>query len=250
MRFQHFGIAAAFCMAAAFSLGAETLWTPGFQGYLSGTTAVRPGDILSVIVDSASSLSFEASSNDAKSITLEFSGGEFGNLFSFLPVGRTGGNQRVKGAQDYELASEIAVRVVESDAAGKVRVEGSRGVSIQGREEQLSISGWLDPGSLGAARQVRFSRLADSRLSFRTFLQPSAPTLSAADIEEVVAALEAELGAEAEAAAAAAPGAAPAAVPAAPGTLAAPASRYTLTSERKTELFLRYINRLVDVLFQ
>ena len=255
MKFQRVGIAAAVCLAAAFSLGAESLWTPGFQGYLSGNTTIRPGDILTVVVDSTSSLSFEASSNDNKSITLEFSGGEFGNLFSFLPVARTGGNQSVKGGQKYSLSSEVAARVVETDAAGKVRVEGSRGVVLQGREEQLSISGWVDPAALGAARQVQFSRLADSRLSFRTFLQPSGPTLSAADIQEVVAALQAEV------AAGGAPGVLPvggAASPAAPGTAGglvgiapvASGTTYTLSPEKKTELFLRYINRLADILFQ
>jgi flagellar basal body L-ring protein FlgH len=272
MKFLRFGIAAALFSAAALTLGAESLWTTGFQGYLLGTTAVRPGDILTVIVDSSSSLSFEASSNDAKSITLEFSGGEFGNLFSFLPLGRTGGTQAVKGAQEYELASEISARVVETDSAGAVRIEGSRGVSIQGREEQLTVSGWLDPNALGAERRVHFSRLADSRLSFRTFLQPATATLTAADIEEAVAALETALapgpgpavapGAPtgiapagavpaAPPGAAAQPGAAPAAGVGQPGAVAAPlATTYRLSDEKKVELFLQYINRLVDVLFQ
>lgn len=261
MRFQRFPVAAAIFLAAAFALGAETLWTPGFQGYLSSNTTVRPGDILTVVVDSASSLSFEASSSDAKSITLEFAGGEFGNLFSFLPAGRTGGNQSVAGGSEYALSSEIAVRVVESDAAGNVRLEGTRAVSLQGREEELVISGWLDPGYLGASRAVGFSRLADSRLSFRTFLQPSAPILTSADIEEVVTALEAQVLAETEAEAGSAAGAAPgaAAVPPAgagavgvPGALelTRPLTTYTLTADKKTELFLRYINRLVDILFQ
>jgi hypothetical protein len=207
-------------------------------------------------VDSSSSLSFESSSSDAKSITLEFSGGQFGDLFSFLPVARTGGNQNVKGAQGYKMSSELAARVVEVDASGKVRLEGSRTVSLQGKEERLSISGWLDPNALGAERQVSFSRLADSRMSFRTFLDPASVTLSAADIEEVVVALGQP--------AAVAPGPAAAAGPA-PGQGAivggaaggaagqaqtAPATSYSLTNDKKIELFLRYVNRLVDILFQ
>jgi hypothetical protein len=272
MSFPRFAIRVVFFSAVAGLLGAESLWTPGFKGYLSAETSARQGDVVTVVIDASSSLSFEASSDDAKSITLEFSGGEFGNLFSFLPLGRTGGTQSVQGAQKYEASSEIAARVAESDAAGAVRVQGSRAVSIQGREEQLIVSGWLDPNDLGAGRRVRFSQLSDSRLSFRTFLEPAAPVLTAADIEQVVAALGGTpapgagapaAGLAGGAAAAAGPGAAaappqpaagqPGAVP--PGvTLAqAPAARtttYTLSDAKKVELFLQYINRLVDVLFQ
>jgi len=246
---------AAFVLAVATMLGAETLWTPGFQGYLSGTTSVRPGDILTVVIDSSSRLSFDSSSNDAKSVTLEFSGGEFGSLFSFLPAGRTASTQGVKGAHRYELASELAARVVEIDGAGKARVEGTRAVSVQGREEQLTVSGWLDPNALGAARQVHFSRLSDSRLSFRTFVQPASAILTAQDIEEALAALQrapdlAPVGLP--------PAPAPPGVPAAPAGIEgegvagaeAPAAVFTLAEAKRIELFLLYVNRLVDILFQ
>jgi hypothetical protein len=256
MHFPRFAIGVVLFTAAVGVLGAESLWTPGFRGYLSSETVAREGDIVTVVIDASSSLSFKASSDDAKTLTLEFSGGEFGNLFSFLPVGRTGGTLSVQGAQDYEVSSEIAARVAETDTAGAIRLQGSRGVSIQGREEELTVSGWLDPNQLGSARRVRFSQLSDSRLTFRTFLQPAGPVLTEADIERVVAALSA---AAAPAGAppqplAGQPGVAPpgAAQPA-PGQAqpaGTPATTYVLSDARKVELFLQYINRLVDILFQ
>jgi hypothetical protein len=100
----------------------------------------------------------------------------------------------------------------------------------------------LDPADLRSGREVRFSQLADARLSFRTLLEPAAPTLTSRDIQQIVAAL--------------APAAAPPIAASAPqiaGSAAAvtpPRAEVTLTDARKQELFLRYVNRLIDLLFR
>jgi hypothetical protein len=242
---------------------ADSLWDPGFPGYLSSESAVREGDIVLVLIDASSSLSFEASTSDAKNITFEFSGGEFGNLFSFLPTTRTGSDQSVEGNQDFSLETEIAARVAEIDDTGKARLEGSRTFSVENKDELITIGGWIDPSTLGSDRRISFAQLADARLQFRTFLQPAGATLSAADIEEVIETIEIP-AAPAVAGAAAAPSeaegatptvageAVPTAQPAAPQveTVVQERRSYQLSQEKKIELFLNYINRMVDLLFQ
>jgi flagellar basal body L-ring protein FlgH len=251
-------------LTATAEIAADSLWTPGFSGYLSSENAVQEGDIVLVQIDASSSLSFEASTSDAKNITFEFSGGEFGNLFSFLPTTRTGGNQSVKGKQDYALETEIAARIAEIDETGKARLEGTRTFSLENKEELIAIGGWIDPSTLGSDRRISFSQLADARLRFRTFLQPAGATLTAADIEEVIETIQIPAAAPAATAATAAPTeAAPAetatAAAAAPGGQPAAARvgpviqerrSYQLNQEKKVELFLSYINRMVDLLFQ
>lgn len=234
------------CLISAEAVFADSLWTPGFEGYLSTKTAVQEGDIVLVQIDTSTSLSFDASASDAKNITFEFSGGEFGNLFSFLPATRTGGNQTVKGKQEYSLRTEVAARIAEIDGTGKARVEGTRRFSLENKEELVSITGWIDPGTLGPDRIVSFSQLADARLQFRTLLEPAGATLTAADIEEVIEIIQTQ----------------PAAVPGEPDAgqplTGAPAVQplveerrsYQLTRDKKIELFLSYINRMVDLLFQ
>ena len=232
-------------LSAPVQTGADSLWTPGFSGYLTSKTAVQEGDIVLVQIDASSSLSFEASNSDAKSITLEFSGGEFGNLFSFLPATRTGGSQSAKGSQDYSLETEIAARIAEIDESGKARLEGNRSFSLENKQELVSIGGWLDPATLGSDRRISFSQLADARLSFRTFLAPAAATLTAADIEEVIETIEAApIGPAGEAAGAAAPAAG------VEETAVRERRSYQLSQVKKIELFLSYINRMVDLLFQ
>ncbi len=71
--------------------GGESLWSPAFKGYLAGSTGLAVGDALVVQIDASSSLSFSSSVNDSKNLTLEFTGGTGGNLFSFLPQVRSGG---------------------------------------------------------------------------------------------------------------------------------------------------------------
>jgi len=224
---------------------ADTLWSPGFEGYLTGRAAVQVGDIVYVQVDGSSRLSFQASRSDARNLTLEFSGGDFGNLFSFLPNARSGGEQNLRGRQDYTLSSRFAARVVQVDGTGKARIQGSRSVSLEGGQESLTLTGWLDPADLGGGRVIRFSQLADSRLSFRTLIQPAVPTLTTRDIQAAVAALAQPAAPPAGAPAAAAPGAAPAQAPAAQP----PRPTYQLTDAKKIELFLRYVNQLIDLLF-
>lgn len=224
-------------------LSAESLWEPGFDGYLSAPSAAQVGEIVLVQIDTGTSLAFEATSADDKSVTFEFSGGEFGNLFSFLPATRAGGTMSTKGGHDYRLSTEVAARVAQVDPTGQLLLRGTRSFLLENKRETLSISGWVDPAALGPDRQVSFAQMADAQLRFQTFLESAAPTLTRADIQEIVEILQAP------AAGAAAAGAAPAGPQSAP---AEPIERrtYALEDGKKIELFLSYINRMVDLLFQ
>jgi hypothetical protein len=237
-------------LTATVDLAADSLWTPGFPGYLSSENAVREGDIVLVQIDASSSLSFEASTSDAKNITFEFSGGEFGNLFSFLPTTRTGSDQSVEGRQDLSLQTEIAARVAAIDDTGKARLEGSRTFSVENKDELITIAGWIDPRTLGSDRRVSFAQLADARLQFRTFLQPAGATLSAADIEEVIQTFEVPAPAAGAVAPPAEAGAEAGAAAPQVETVIQERRSYQLSQEKKIELFLSYINRMVDLLFQ
>ena len=242
----------------------ESLWIPGFRGYLSSELLLNEGDVVIVEIESSSALDFKASSSDSKSMTLEYSGGGFGDLFAFLPDLRSSGDFNLKGKGELKLRASIAAQVVETDSFGKARIQGSREIAVNGMEESLSLSGWVDPYLLGAERKVSFSQLLDGRLKFSTLLDSSSTTLSQEDIEEIVEELQAEAlpAAAAEAAVAgatvtaAAEGVASAA--AAAGTVAAvpaeaggtPAVTFSLSDAKKKELFLRYLNRMIDLIFQ
>ena len=242
-------------------VGAESLWTPGFKGYLSGGRGPAVGDVLVIQIDATSSLSFTSSSNDTKNLTLEFSGGDSGNLFSFLPQVRTSGSRNATGRDSLNLKTEIPAVVTALNPDGTVQVQGSRSISIEGKNESVTVSGTVSPGLVDQKGAVAFSRLANSRLVYTTFLSSSQDVLTPADIRQVlapapVAPAPAPAGTSAQAPAA---GAAPAAAPGAAGAQAgaqpaqpAPAATppgLTLTDAKKRQLLLLYLNRLIDVIF-
>jgi flagellar L-ring protein FlgH len=236
---------------------AESLWSPGFRGYLSGGQALAKGDTVLVSVDASSALSFSASSNDTKNLTLEFSGGEAGNIFSFLPQVKSGGSRSAKGTESLRLQGEVAAVVTSVDASGRGMLQGTRSIMIEGKEESISVSGWLQPRDLDQRGAVSFSRLGEGKLVFRTFVQPAADVLTDKDIRQIVAAAAPAAQPSAgggQPATAAAGTSQPPSVRAQPaagaGQPAAPSGQTLgITEERKKELLLLYLNRLVDVLF-
>ena len=239
-------------LAGLASAGAESLWSPDFKGYLSGGASLAAGDVLVVEIDASSSLSFSASNTDSKNLTLEFSGGESGNLFSFLPQVRTGGAQSVKGKEELSLRTQVPVVVLQVGADGRAQVQGSRSISVEGKEESITVAGLVDPRLVDSKRRIALSQLAGARLVYRTFLRPARDVLTQRDLQEIFAAQPAPT--------AAAPTGAPAAgTTAAAGTATAaaaqpaaaqPAARtLTITETRKRELLLLYLNSLIDILF-
>lgn len=228
----------------------ESLWDPDFKGYISSQTQVAPGDVLIVLIDTSFSLSHVSTQKDSKTITFEYTGGEYGNLFSFLPNITTGVDNNVKGDEKYSLKSEIVVRIVSLEDNEQGYIEGSREITIDSKKESITLTGYINTNDIDQHRQILFSKIADARLVFQTFLYPQEYILTEEDIEEIVE----ELALEAE-------GMVPEEVPALeeevteePGVEEAPAERVIrqtqLSKEKKMELFLKYVNRMIDLLFQ
>jgi flagellar basal body L-ring protein FlgH len=236
-------------LAVGAMAGAESLWSPGFKGYLSGGHGLAVGDVVVIQIDASSSLSFTSSSNDTKNLTLEFSGGDSGNLFSFLPQVRTTGSRSAAGRDVLSLKTQIPAIVTNVNPDGTVQVQGSRNVVVEGKDESVTVSGTVSPALIDQKGSVAFSRLANSRLVYRTFLTSSQDVLSAADIRQVLAPAAAPAAAGAVAPAAGAAAAAPGAAPGHAAAQPAPAPGLTLTDAKKRQLLLQYLNRLIDVVF-
>ena len=237
-------------LAVVMPAGGESLWSPDFKGYLSGGRGLAVGDTLVVQIDASSTLSYSSSSNDSKNLTIEFTGGESGNLFSFLPQVRTGGTQTTSGKDSLALKTQIPVLVTALNRDGTAQVQGSRTVAIQGKSESITVNGSISPNLLDQKGAVNFSKLTAARLTYTTFLASSKDVLSPADLQRLLVPAPAAgtaaapvAGTPAAAAATGAAGApaAGAAAPAQPGL--------TIPDARKKELLLLYLNRLIDVIF-
>jgi hypothetical protein len=237
-------LAILFLAAIVLPVPAENLAGPDFKGYLSGKGLAK-GDSVFVEIDTTSKLAFSAAGSDSRTFTLEFTGGETGNLFSFLPQVRTGGDRTLSGGQELSMRGKIAVVVQEVDGTGRALVRGSRTIEIEGREESIEVSGWVSPRDVDGDRNVPFSRVADAHLVYRTLLSSARDVLTAEDIRRVLAAAPATTAQPA----AAAGTTATTATTTGSTTTPAAASTLSLTDEKKLELLLVYLNRLVDFVF-
>jgi flagellar L-ring protein precursor FlgH len=219
---------------------AESLWSPDFKGYLSGSNSLARGDTIVVAIDTASSLKFSASNNDSKTLTLEFSGGEGGDLFAFLPQVKTGGAQSTKGDSGFSLKAEIPALVTAVDPTGRATISGSRAVVLEGKEESITLTGWVNPKDVDQKGVVSLSRIGNARLTYRTFLIPAQPLLTSQDIQEIISGGSAGTAASGTAETGATGG----------STAGAQTRTLSLTDAKKKELLLLYLNRLMDVLFE
>jgi flagellar basal body L-ring protein FlgH len=248
-------------------VGAQSLWNPGFTGYLSGKISLQVGDLVSVSIETNTKLSYTSSNVSDRTLTLEFSGSSGGNPLSFLPQGTSGEKSSLKGGEDISLSTKLVARVQSLDQGGHAFLQGSRTLEVNGRQEMVTVSGWMDPSMMADGRQIGFSDLADSKLVFSSTLMQNQPVLTAADIAQVLAqaappASPAVPGATAPVtvgtpatAAAPANGAQPSASAAA-GSLSSTAAGQTtspgtlqLSDAKKRALLLDYLNKMLDLIF-
>ena len=220
----------------------DTLWEEDFAGFLSESSLLNEGQAVEDVLDESTSFTYSSSSIGNKQIFLEFSGGETGDLFSFLPSGKSGESLSRKGSEEYSIKTSIAARVIEIDEAGMAFIRGERTIVFQNGEERVTVEGWINPGGLDESFAVPFSALADSRLSFSSFLDPSTETIRE---NELIEQTQTELEPETEAVLLEGLGEGEIPLPVVP-----PAAGFNLSDERKKELLLSYINRFLDIIFQ
>jgi hypothetical protein len=217
----------------------ESLWDAGFSGYLSKNYRLAIGDVVTVTISSDFSLSYVSSSTDSKSFTLEFSGGEYPNLFSFMPIARSGNQNNLQSRENRSFKSDVVARVTSIDAAQKTAIiQGTKSILVDGKSESVTLTGTIDPADLGTDKKIDFSKVADSRLTLKTFLEPSTTILTANDIQEVIGALGT----------AGTSGTYAGGTPE-PGATTQQSKVFSLTDAKKKELFLRYVNKIIDLIF-
>lgn len=236
------------CFLAAVSLSAESLWEPGFKGYVTDTADIAVGDLVRVRVDVENSFSLNTIHTDSQELRFSFSGGEGSSLFSFLPQGSSGGSQEVEEEAEYELATGVVAEVVEERTPGRYLLRGSRSIEINGKREELVVEGEFLPGSLRNG-EIRFSDLAGARLTYTAIGMGDELAIEEGDLipPDRTAGEDETAGDAGEAPEAPQDGTASAATESS-GT--EQESGYRLTEEKKRELLRRYVSRIVDILFQ
>jgi flagellar L-ring protein precursor FlgH len=143
--------------------------------WLSDRLPIRVGDILTIVVDEQTAASERvsqvATSDRDQSATASASlstsplsgsgSGGFGtgldaNSSDVGEAGRQGG-----------LTAVLSVRVMEVEPNGVLHIEGSKEVSVDGREQEITLSGYVRSEDVLATNLVLSSRVAEATISYK-----------------------------------------------------------------------------------
>lgn len=150
----------------------ESLWRDIGQGFLFVDTKARHvGDVVTILIDEASSLNRKAETDSKKQSS------NAANLSSFFGISLgdktkyafEGANEH-KGSgsitRSDEVTGRIEARVVKVLPSGNLIIEGRRAIRTNDEAQYLAISGVIRPVDITPANTVRSSMVADAEIVF------------------------------------------------------------------------------------
>jgi flagellar L-ring protein precursor FlgH len=143
---------------------APVSWTADAQQF-------RVGDMISVLLDEYTLASANRNETAEEERTRTLSAGASYDGTSLgsggLQTG-TGGRSQNRGqaTRHDRLAGEITVRVMEVDSAGRLRIEGTKMLQIDGHEQELRLTGWVRPADVPPQNVIESWRVADASIVY------------------------------------------------------------------------------------
>ena len=153
---------------------AASVPSAGRASWLSDRIPLRVGDILTIVVDEQSTareqVSRVASSDREQSATLSgtvdtspLSGdGSAGFGTGIGADSKDVGEANRQG----NLAAVLSVRVVEIESNGVARIEGEKVVTVDGRDQEVKLAGFVRPEDVSSTNLVLSSRIVGATISY------------------------------------------------------------------------------------
>lgn len=146
---------------------------PARANWLSDRVELRPGDVVTVIIDERTSARERVSEYGTERRTLQadlsaVSDGE-------SAMGLTGVDSRWaadsrqlgEAARQGDLYGLVTARVVSLEAGGAARIEGRKTVVIDGRKQEIAVAGLIRPNDLSPGNVVHSSRIAEAAIDYK-----------------------------------------------------------------------------------
>jgi flagellar L-ring protein precursor FlgH len=148
--------------------------TVGRAGWLSDRRALRMGDILTVVVDEQTSarerVSKTASADRDQSLGVDAglaSSGILGSSKSFGTASGASSRDVGEANRSGDLVAVLSVRVVGIEPSGVVRIEGTKTVTVDGRNQVVSLAGVVRPDDVTSDNLVSSARIAEAVISYK-----------------------------------------------------------------------------------
>lgn len=143
------------------------------SSWTSDATPLRVGDVITVIIDEATSARERVTNTgqDRRTLSAKLKADADGDV----AVGSTGiesawdTNSRNSGEANRtgNLAGTLSVRVIAVEPGGLAEIEGRKAVSVDGREQTLTLHGFVRPEDVSPGNVIRSVRIADATIKYQ-----------------------------------------------------------------------------------
>lgn len=143
--------------------------------WLSDRLPFRVGEILTVVVDEQTAASERVSTvaTGDRSLGARINAGvsdddiRLGPEKSFSTGIQSGSRDVGEAGRSGDLTAVLSVRVTAVDAEGIATVQGKKSVNVDGRLQEISLTGLVRPEDVSAARLVRSGRIAEAVITYK-----------------------------------------------------------------------------------
>lgn len=145
---------------------------PPRASWLSDRRSFAVGDVLTVVVDEQTTASEttnrNSSSTRGQNNKLNFASGSGVPTTAAFTTGQDASSQEsgVSGRQG-QLSATLSVRIMQLNHDGSLKIVGQRVVTVDGRKQQMTLTGAVRPEDISAQNVVLSSRVADAAISYK-----------------------------------------------------------------------------------
>jgi flagellar L-ring protein precursor FlgH len=162
-------------------LGAAPAWAkdepapagPPRASWITDQVFLAPGDVVTVWIDEQTTARERVTQtgSNRRSLTAEISADANGEE----AIGATGVNskwvhdsrQSGEANRTGDLYGVVSARVIAVDASGLAEIQGRKKVKIDGREQEITVHGFVRPEDLSADNVVASSRIAEAEVTYK-----------------------------------------------------------------------------------
>jgi flagellar L-ring protein precursor FlgH len=143
---------------------------PVRKAWTSDRHALQQGDLVTILIDeyilASANKNQLATQERSRDLGVSAGAGSGGGSFGLQTNNDVGDRQRGESSRQQRFSGEISARVVEVNASGMVRIQGTKKLQIDEVEEEVTIRGWVRPQDLSLQNTVESWRLSDAEILY------------------------------------------------------------------------------------
>ena len=145
---------------------------PPRAGWLSDRMPLRPGDLVTVVVDEQTAarerVSRVADGNRSTNNRLRADLGSSAPMNYNIQSGIMSGSRDVgEAGRSGDLTAVLTVTVLGVEPGGTLRIKGARKVTVDGRPQTISLEGLVRSEDVDGSNRVLSSRIADAVITYK-----------------------------------------------------------------------------------